>query len=338
MSSRSSGPTLLLSARVWVGVIAGVALLYLAASGTDLRQLSRTLMAVRPSLLALALVTSLLTPVAKAARWRWLFYPQRPAIGLLALTDLIMIGQGINFIVPGRWGDLVRAYLAGEEAGISKSYSLGTIAAEKLLDLVVLAFLVIGLIPLVALPHWLAVQVKPIVLTSTMMMAAAVLLVGGRRLWLSVADRLLVLLPKAPATRWRARLNAGLDGLTALQRPAAAGAIWGWTAGCWFIAALTNLLLLAAFDLPPSPVVAFFLLAVLQGGVAVPSIPGKVGIFQYLCVLALSVFHVPTTTAFGYSLVLYLMVIGTISTWAAIALWRRSWNLRHLAEAARGPS
>jgi hypothetical protein len=72
----------------------------------------------------------------------------------------------------------------------------------------------------------------------------------------------------------------------------------------------------------------------LQGGVSLPSTPGKVGVFQYLCVLSLSAFHVPTTIAFGYSLVLYVMVIGSMSAWAAIALWRRSWNLRRLAEVA----
>jgi uncharacterized membrane protein YbhN (UPF0104 family) len=108
--------------------------------------------------------------------------------------------------------------------------------------------------------------------------------------------------------------------------------VWGWTVAFWLVAALTNFLLLLAFDLPPSPLAALFLLAVLQGGVAVPSTPGKVGVFHYLCQLALSVFGVPATVGFGYGLVLHVLVVGGVSAWAALTLWRHSWNLRRLAE------
>lgn len=324
----------------WVQIVFGLGLglaaLYLALQGVNWQQVRVILSDVNLPLLALALVTALLTPVTKAIRWRFLFYLHHPSLNLTRLTGLLAIGQAINILLLGRWGDLARAYLTGEEAGISKSYVLGTVATEKLLDIIVLALLVIALIPFIALPSWLGTRVGYLVFGALIVSAAAATLLGGRRLWLRIASRVLQILPRSASERWQARFAAGLDGLAALGARKAAIAVWGWTFVVWLISALTNLLLLAAFHLPPSLLIAVFLLAVLQAGVAVPSTPGKIGVFQYLCVLSLSVFGVSVSAAFGYGVVLYLLVVGSICSWAGVGLWQRSVSLRRLAEASAG--
>jgi uncharacterized protein (TIRG00374 family) len=321
----------LLWIQLLLGLVLGFAALYLAAREVNLRELGRVLGSVSLPLLLLAIITALLTPVVKAVRWRWLFYPRTLDLGLARATSLLALGQAINLLVLGRWGELVRAYFTGEEANISKSFVFGTIAAEKLLDMVVLAVLVVALIPFVALPAWLADRVGYVVVVALVVSVVIAALLGGRDLWLGIAARGLRILPKPAAARWEARLAAAVDGLGALRDRRAAAAIWGWTAAAWLIAALTNLLLLAAFGLPPSVLVALFLLVVLQAGVAVPSTPGKIGVFQFLCVLALSVFKVPASVAFGYGVVLYLIVLGTICGWAVLGLWQRGLSLRKLA-------
>jgi uncharacterized protein (TIRG00374 family) len=253
---------------------------------------------------------------------------------LSQLSGLIVVGQAVNFYVPARLGELVRAYLTGEEIGVSKAYALGTIAAEKLIDLVMLAALTVALLPFLALPEGVAGRAGPLVLLALALCAAAVALLGARRTIIRLAENVLRWLPVAWADRWRSRIIAGLDGLAALGNRRAAAAAWGWTFAFWLVAATTNYLLLLAFDLPPSPLIALFLLAVLQGGIAAPSTPGKIGVFHYLCQLALAVFGVPAAIGFGYGLILHVLVIGGVSVWAALVLWRRSWSLRRLTEAA----
>ncbi|MBK7202134.1 hypothetical protein [Candidatus Amarolinea dominans] len=51
-------------------------------------------------------------------------------------------------------------------------------------------------------------------------------------------------------------------------------------------------------------VVSFTLLAVLQAGVSVPSSPGKVGIFQYLCQLTLAWFGIAAVQGFAVGVLL----------------------------------
>lgn len=321
-------------AQVWLGLLLGAVTLYLALRAIDFHSLTQVLREVSAPLVALTLISSLLSPLLKAIRWRFLFYPKRPGLSDTRLASLVVIGQAINFFIPARLGEVVRAYLTGEEGDMSKAYAFGTIAAEKLLDLVVLAFLVVAMLPFIALPDWLAARVGPVMVTALLVSAGVLALLGGRRLWLRLADRVLRVLSQAQAARWHARVAAGLEGLQALGSLRAALSIWGWTLAFWLVSALTNYLLLLAFHLPASPLIALFLLAVLQAGVAVPSTPGKIGVFHYLCVLGLSVFHVPAAVGFGYGLVLHFLVVGGISAWAVLALWRRSWSLRRLTEAS----
>jgi uncharacterized protein (TIRG00374 family) len=320
---------------MWLGLVVAIGTIYLAARTVDFDKLARVLQEVRLPFVLLALCTAMLTNVLKAARWRALFHPRPSGMNLRQLSNLIVVGQAVNFYIPARLGELVRAYLAGEEAGISKVYALGTIAAEKLIDIIVLAILMAAMLPFLALPDWLAGRVGPLLLTALAVCIAIAILIGGRNLIMRVVGAGLRLLPAAWGARWRARISAGLDGLNALAAPQAAVAVWGWTVAFWLLAAFTNFVLLLAFDLPPSPLIAFFLLAVLQAGVAVPSTPGKIGVFHYLCIIGLSVFQIPATTGLAYGLVLHALVIGSVSVWAALAFWRRSWNLRRLAEASQ---
>ncbi len=336
MSQRNTRQRWVFWGQIVLGLVLGLAALYLAIREVDWRQLWRVLLGVRLPLVALTLVSALLTPLVKAIRWRWLFYPHQARLSLARMTGLVAVGQAVNLLLLGRWGDLARVYLTGEEAQLSKSYVLGTVAAEKLLEVVVLALLVLALVPLIALPSWLSARVGYLLLVALVVSAAAAVLLGGRRFWLRIAGRLLDILPRPAAERWQTRLAAALEGLAVLGDRRAAAAIWGWTALTWALSAATNLLLLLAFDLSADLRIAFFLLIVLQAGVAVPSAPGKLGVFQYLCVLGLSVFAIPATAAFGYGLVLYLLVVGSICAWAAAGLWQGSMSVRRLAQVSAG--
>jgi len=60
-------------------------------------------------------------------------------------------------------------------------------------------------------------------------------------------------------------------------------------------------------------------LLVLQAVVSLPGVPGRVGVFQYACILALGLFGVDETAAFSYGVllqtvaVLPLMIGGVVS-------------------------
>jgi uncharacterized protein (TIRG00374 family) len=60
------------------------------------------------------------------------------------LTEIIFISWFVNCIVPAKLGDLYRAYLAKLWSNISWTKTVGTIVAERIVDLLVLATLLTG--------------------------------------------------------------------------------------------------------------------------------------------------------------------------------------------------
>jgi uncharacterized protein (TIRG00374 family) len=86
----------------------------------------------------------------RALRWRILLQNvgftqengiQLPKLG--NLTEIIYISFFANSVVPAKLGDLYRAYLLRQEIKVSVSRGVGTVLAERLLDLIVLLLLFI---------------------------------------------------------------------------------------------------------------------------------------------------------------------------------------------------
>ncbi len=246
--------------RTWIGLGLGLLVLALAARNTDLRQVWEVLGAVQPAYVLLAVGATVLTPLVKTVRWRWLFHPVHVQSTTLELSGPLVIGQAVNLIVPGRFGELARTYLGGEETGVSKPYVFGTIAAEKLIDLVVLAVLVAVLVPMVALPERFSLRTTPIlVMAATVGLAIAVFL-AGRKLWLALMQRTLNRLSPSLAARWEDRLRSLMDGLSVLSASKPAPAIWSWTAIAWLLVGVDKLVpavgIWAAAIIPDGPVSA----------------------------------------------------------------------------------
>ena len=99
----------------------------------------------------------------------------------------------------------------------------------------------------------------------------------------------------------------------------------------WSTGALINYFILLALNLPLAPISAFLLLAVLQVGGLVPSSPGKVGVFQLLCILTLALFSVDNSTGLTYGILLYLVAYGPPVILGVLSLWWGGVNLRRVA-------
>ena len=82
---------------------------------------------------------------------------------------------------------------------------------------------------------------------------------------------------------------------------------------------------------PLKKLTAFLLLAVLQVGGLVPSSPGKVGVFQLLCILTLALFSVDKSTGLTYGILLYLVAYGPPVILGVLSLWWGGVNLRRVA-------
>ncbi len=327
-----------LSRCLWLGLILSLGFLVLAFVDIDFGEMAAALRSANLGWVALAGLTVMASAVAKGWRWHLLLYPvpsasSRPPaaqrIGRPRLINIWMAGTGVNLALPvPRAGDLLRVYLAGEAGQASKSLVLGTIAAEKLLDMVMLALCFLGLLLFVAMPQELAQRQGSTVGAAVALTAAVALLLWQRERIVALASRLLRHIPHGQ--RAAHSLERGLAGLTALRQPGRLLGLAALTVGIWFVSALTNYLIFLALDMPPSWVQSVFVLVVLQIGVAVPSTPGKIGLFQVLCRWALGVFGVAEALGLAYGVLLYVAAPLLLMVLGAVALVIEGWRIGRL--------
>ena len=105
-----------------------------------------------PGLYATALALYYLSFVFRGIRWRILARnagltesPDAPLPGILKFSQLILVGWFVNSVAWLRLGDAYRAYALSEESSIRFSSTLGTVLAERAVDMAtVLALVIVG--------------------------------------------------------------------------------------------------------------------------------------------------------------------------------------------------
>ena len=264
--------------------------------------------------------------------WRWQALLWQSQVRFRPTMTALLVGQVVNLALPMRSGDVVRAVWISPEKGASGAEALGSIAVEKVWDL--LALLACGLILLawVPLPGWFA--------RSTWGTALALIL-GCGLLWAGLrwqtplfrwAGRLLARLPAGWDRALLPRLRRLANGLEAIRQPDVSLQALLWTGLTWGLGALANLAVLAAFGIP-SAVAALFLLAALMVGGTVPT-PGRLGIYEGICVVSLALFGIPRDQALAVGLVLHLVVMGPPLVAAALLAFRPGRHPRRCDEPA----
>src|SRR5262245_18383127 len=102
----------------------------------------------RPVVVAMGLYA--VAVLAKPARWQALFEPARPPFG--SLCAALCLGVAVNFVLPGRLGEVARVYVLNRRRVGDVAHSVGTVAAEKLIDLGALGLLAIAAAPFLPRP------------------------------------------------------------------------------------------------------------------------------------------------------------------------------------------
>jgi uncharacterized protein (TIRG00374 family) len=132
-----------------VSFLLALAVLYLVYRellGLDWREAWASVQGANPGLFALALAIFYCSFPLRALRWETLLgnvgydgTVGRPMPSTLGLTRIMYLAWFANCVTVARLGDAYRGYLLKKSAGVSFAVTLGTVLAERLLDLVVLA-------------------------------------------------------------------------------------------------------------------------------------------------------------------------------------------------------
>jgi len=290
--------------RLTVGCLIGVLFLYLALRNVDFAQMWEALKEANYWWLLLVVPVVFLSHFLRAWRWRYLLDPIT-RLDMTSLFSSLIIGYMANIFMPAHLGEILRAYVLGRKRAISASSVFATIVLERIIDVFVLLGLMVWAILIYPFPGWIK--------------NAGYIMLGG-----SVGLLILLILLKISYYRIRPFLEMGLRPLPEHMRAKARTAVERFIDGIlplrtpfdyvtvillsllmWACYGLTFFLTLQAFDfvdaynLPWSA--SLILLVITTIGVVVPSSPGYVGTYHYLCQVSLAMFGVPASPALSFA-------------------------------------
>jgi uncharacterized protein (TIRG00374 family) len=188
-----------------------------------------------PWLLLLGIIAFYATFPVRAVRWRRLLDNVELStheeggrrMGIPALSEIMFLAWFANCIVPAKLGDLYRAYLLKVNVSVSFSTTMGTILAERIIDVVVL-FLLMLLATGLSFGRAIPPEVLVLMQIGLVLLVLVVAVLMGMRRLRPLIERLLPARFHEQYARFEhGTLNSfrGIPGLVALSGVAWAGEV-----------------------------------------------------------------------------------------------------------------
>jgi len=326
-----------------VGLAVTLALLAWALHGVDARGLIDHLRRANPWLMVATIALATLTFPLRAIRWQVIL---RGASGgrlpLGPLWHATAIGFMANNLLPVRAGELARAYAARQAVSVRFTTALASIAVERVFDGLVLVGLFTVALVVPSFPRDAMIGGVRLAGLATAgaglfagILVIALLVVHRPAPWIALLGRVAhTVLPARLADRVTHLAEGLVAGLDVLKSPGRFLRVAAWSLLLWLVNAASFAVCFRAFGLPVPPEGALLLQGVIGFGVALPSSPGFVGVFEAATRGTLALYGVDATRAVSYAVAYHLGTFVPITLLGLASLSRMRLHLAELRSAA----
>lgn len=324
---------------VWqalLGIVVSATLLWWSLKDVNFAEVLLHLREARLLPIIAGIVMATLTFVLRIFRWQLLLRAEDGSrLPPGPLWHAIAMGFMANNVLPLRIGEVVRTFAATRLAGVRFTAALSSIAVERMFDaLTVGFFLGLGLL-LAGLPVDAEVGGVHMGRLATLVGVAAVagLALAGAVVAFPRAAEATVrkVIPfKGLADRLVTIIEGIRQGLSALQSPVRILGVVLWSLALWGLSALSFYVMFAAFGIEVSFAGALLMQSLIMFGIAVPSTPGYVGVFEAPIIAVLGLYHVDASLAATYAFTYHITTFIPITLLGAWSVARTNIGLRNL--------
>jgi len=296
-----------------------------------------------PLWLLLTVVVATLTFPVRSIRWRLILRDQgsRP-FPWLPLWHATTIGFMANNLLPARAGEVARGYVASRQLPVRFSTALASIAVERVFDALIMLGLMAVAIAAPSFPAHAVVNGRSLSAIAAsaaalfgVLLIMAFVMVHRPAPWLALLARIARrLLPAQAADRVIHGAEGLLAGLAVLKSPGRFAGVVFWSLVLWIKNAAAFAICFRAFGLDVPLEAALLLQGIIGFGVAVPSTPSFIGVFEAATLLTLQLYGVNSNLAVSYALTYHLTTFLPITLLGLWSLSRLHLHLRDLKTAA----
>lgn len=296
------------------GVVISGIVLVVVFQIANWQDLGRAFSMIQLPNLLLAVVLIVASLGTRAMAWRVLLYG-KAKFG----QAFFIINEGylLNNLFPLRMGEIGRAVFMGRDSGLGAFHVLSTIVIERAFDLAAAATLLLLTLPLALQMEW----VKPVAIVTLVVVATGLVTMylmarnrGRVAIWFEKLGRRWPFFQRHIASR----AEGLLEGLGVLTSPKQFLISLFWIALSWVVWVSVYYVML--LPIAPGAQVwwAAFADGVLAMGVAVPSAPAALGVFEGALAGALSMVGVSFSLALGYAILMHFIqfvITGVLGVW-----------------------
>ncbi|NMC45336.1 MAG: flippase-like domain-containing protein [Chloroflexi bacterium] len=268
-----------------------------------------------------------LANLARSAAWRELLGKK------ISLRDSFFIvneGYLLNQIIP-RSGEIGRAVLVNSVVEMNFFQALSSVVIERAIDLCVTALLFLATIGRAVALDWIvpvAITILAVVLVVFIVLFWAIRKRERVEEWCDVREGKSEFFRKYISKNLKAILN----GAEIIRKPAYFLRAVFWILVCWSLWIAVSYLLLVSFVGEMPLWWAVFIQSILAFGIALPSAPAGLGVFEGTLVAALAVFRIDNEIALGYAIVMHVVQLLAIGVLGLVSLTIQGNSLRALVE------
>jgi uncharacterized protein (TIRG00374 family) len=325
-----------------LGLTLTVLLLWWAFHGVQWAEVRRAVSTANPALVIVAVLLGNCIFPLRAFRWRPILDPVAPNLPYGALWRATAIGMMANNVLPGRIGEIVRAYALARETTVPFSASFASIVVDRVFDAVIVLLLMVAAMFAPSVPSHELIGGRPASnYAGTGVFVVAVLAVAVYAI-VFFPDRLIGLFEAfarrlAPRLEERGRrlLRSFADGLGVLRHPGRFAVVFAWALALWLVQPVAFYLMFRALGIDVPFSAAVFLQGLIVFGVAVPSTPGYFGPFEVASIAGLAIYGVSNSLAVAWALAFHILSLLPITIIGLYYLARSGLHLGELRDIRR---
>ncbi len=236
-----------------------------------------------------------------------------------------MIGYMGNTVLPAHLGEVFRANVVGNREGLPTSSVLATLVIERIIDVLTLLVIMVIAVFIYPFPDWVTKSGYVMFALTLGLFAFLILLKQQNRITLGLFRFGLRIFPKSLSRKMEDLLQAFISGVNGLEKIRDYVSVFLLSITIWCFYWLNLHLIFYSFNLMEmynvNAVSSIVLLVITTISIIVPSSPGYVGTYHYLCQLSLELFGVPRSVGLSFAIiahgisVLPTALIGFIFAW-----------------------
>ena len=267
----------------------------------------------------------------RALRWRLMLEDRLSTARLFWITN---IGYLLNKVLPLRLGEVGRVYLVTRRSTVGAMQGLSSVVVERLVDVLCLIALIFLLLPLV--PGSVAFVATGMTLSGVAMAGIALIFVAAHMHTIVEAGftRLLSRMRPQLAQALQQHLHDFLASVRVIQ----GRRLWlclMWSVVTWTVSVASMYVLMLAFDPNPKWFIGMLANCAIALGVALPSAPAGLGLWEAATVAALTMAEVPAEMALAFAILSHLASFISLAVLGIAGLVIEGQSFGELARSVR---